>query len=124
MSASRTVAAKTQLAQALLLRAFEPGLRPSWVTGDEVYGRDSEVEAAGIEAAQADLVPTRATGCPPGFPSKKGVAFRPGESRAVHWIWFFFGPCGPINTPGSGCPVRFGGAPEPSPVLRSTSCSR
>lgn len=31
---------KTQLARAMLLRAFEAGLRPSWVTGDEVYGRD------------------------------------------------------------------------------------
>lgn len=34
---------KTQLARAMLLRAFEAGLRPSWVTGDEVYGRDGEL---------------------------------------------------------------------------------
>ncbi len=34
---------KTQLAQAMLLRAFEAKLRPSWVTGDEVYGRDGEL---------------------------------------------------------------------------------
>lgn len=34
---------KAQLAHAMLLRAFEAGLRPSWVTGDEVYGRDGEL---------------------------------------------------------------------------------
>jgi len=38
-----TFRTKTQLAQAMLLRAFEAGLRPSWVTGDEVYGRNGEL---------------------------------------------------------------------------------
>lgn len=34
---------KTQLALAMVLRAFEAGLRPTWVTGDKVYGRDGEL---------------------------------------------------------------------------------
>ncbi|MCP3140842.1 IS701 family transposase [Pyxidicoccus xibeiensis] len=38
-----TFRTKTQLAHAMLLRAFDAGLRPSWVTGDEVYGRDGEL---------------------------------------------------------------------------------
>jgi len=38
-----TFRTKTQLAHAMILRAFEAGLRPSWVTGDEVYGRDGEL---------------------------------------------------------------------------------
>lgn len=34
---------KPQLAHQMLQRAFEAGLRPSWVVGDEVYGRDGNL---------------------------------------------------------------------------------
>ncbi|SEN23943.1 transposase, IS4 family [Stigmatella aurantiaca] len=34
---------KPQLAQQMLQRAFDAGLRPSWVVGDEVYGRDGDL---------------------------------------------------------------------------------
>jgi len=44
------------------------------------------------------------TAARPLFPLKTGVAFRPGESRTVHWIWFFFGPCRASN-PGAAPPL-------------------
>lgn len=34
---------KPQLAQQMLQRAFDAGLKPSWVVGDEVYGRDGDL---------------------------------------------------------------------------------
>ncbi|ATB34038.1 IS701 family transposase [Melittangium boletus] len=34
---------KPELARAMLQRAFDAGLRPEWVVGDEVYGRDGEL---------------------------------------------------------------------------------
>jgi len=38
-------ATKPQLAQRMLQRAFEAGYTPSWVLGDEVYGRDGKLRA-------------------------------------------------------------------------------
>ncbi|MBN1204187.1 MAG: transposase [Myxococcaceae bacterium] len=34
---------KPELARQMLERALEGGLRPSWVVGDEVYGRDPKL---------------------------------------------------------------------------------
>lgn len=39
------VCTKTQMARAMLLRAFEAGFRLTWVTEDEVYGRDGDFGA-------------------------------------------------------------------------------
>lgn len=38
-----TFRTKPQLAQEMLQRAFDAGLKPAWVVGDEVYGRDGEL---------------------------------------------------------------------------------
>jgi SRSO17 transposase len=45
-------ATKPRLATTLLLRALESGLPVAWVTGDEVYGRDSHLRGALEEREQ------------------------------------------------------------------------
>ena len=54
------------------------------------------MKAAGIEAAKGGAALPRNQKPHLRFPSENGMFIRPGESRRVRSVWFFFGPLGAL----------------------------